>query len=272
MSNYELIAFDMDGTLLNSKKQIPQESIDMIEKAVLAGKTVCLSTGRCLPELTIFENQLANVRYFICISGALIYDNQTKQILSSSQIPKEIAFQLFNRVKNEDLMINYFCQESVIEKDKIERMADFQMGIYQDIFKKVTHQVDNIFEHYKQALEPLFKINLYSKTPEQREILLPKINDIDLTFAYSEVTSIECSAKGVSKASGLKLLCEKLNIPMEKTIAVGDADNDIEILKAAGLSIAMGNANEKVRNLAKVIVNDNDHGGCVQAIQDHLLK
>lgn len=271
MSNYELIAFDMDGTLLNSKKQICQDSLDMIEQATAAGKTVCLSTGRCLPELTIFGNQLANIRYFICISGALIYDNLEKKILSSAAIPPQTALQLFNRVHSEDLMINYFCDKSVIEKDKIEKMPEFQMGIYQEVFRKVTYQVDNIFEHYKQFGEPLYKINLYSKSPELREKLLPKINDIDLTFAYSEVTSIECSAKGISKASGLLTLCKNLNIPIEHTIAVGDADNDIEILKTAGLSVAMGNANDKVRKIADIIVKDNDHGGCAQVIKEYLL-
>jgi len=271
MSKYDLIAFDMDGTLLDSNKQIRQDSFEMIEKAVQAGKTVCLSTGRCLPELKIFGEQLANVRYFICISGALIYDNLEKKVISSSEIPQDIAFQLFNRVQKDDLMINYFCNESVIEKDKIEKMSDFQMGIYQEVFKKITHQVDNIFEHYKKAMEPLYKINLYSKSPELREKLLSKIQDIDLTFAYSEVTSIECSAKGISKASGLKLLCQKLHIPLERTIAVGDADNDIEILKAAGLAVAMGNANQKVKSLADVIVMDNDHGGCAQTIETYLL-
>lgn len=271
MNNYDLIAFDMDGTLLNSQKQISQESLKMIEKATAAGKIVCLSTGRCMPELTYFGDQLKNVQYFICISGALIYDNFQKKILSSSPISHETAMQLFDRVRNEDLMINYFCNESVIEKDKIEKMADFHMGIYKETFRKVTHQVDNIFDHYAKARENLYKINLYSKSVEQREKLLPKISDIDLTFAYSEVTSIECSAKGVSKASGLKVLCQKLGIPVERTIAVGDADNDIEILKAAGLAVAMGNANEKVKALADVIVNDNDHEGCAQVIKEFLL-
>ena len=145
------------------------------------------------------------------------------------------------------------------------------MGIYQDVFRKVTFQVDNIIEHYKKTKEPLYKINLYSKNTEKREKILSKINHLNMTFAYSEVTSIECSPKGVSKASGLQILCQKLGIPIERTIAVGDADNDIEILKVAGLAVAMENANEKVKKIADVIVNDNDHGGCAQLIQNYLL-
>lgn len=66
-------------------------------------------------------------------------------------------------------------------------------------------------------------------------------------------------------------MCEYLHISMEQTIAVGDADNDLDILKQAGLAVAMGNANENVKNIADVIVNDNDHGGCAQTIRDYLL-
>lgn len=261
----------MDGTLLNSQKQISQDSLDMIEKAVNGGKVVCLSTGRCLPELTYFGDILKNVRYFICISGAVIYDNLEKKVLLASPIPPVDALQLFDRIKNEDLMINYFSNDSVIEKDKVCRMADYEMGIYQDMFQEICCKVDNIFDYYKSTKEPLYKVNLYSRTVQDREDLYPKLKDLNLTSAYSEITSIEFSAKGVSKASGLQKLCEKLGIPIERTIAVGDADNDLEILKAAGLAVAMGNANEKVKAVSHVIVKDNDHGGCAQVIKEYLL-
>lgn len=262
----------MDGTLLNSQKQIDKKSLKMIKQAADMGKIIVLSTGRCLPELKIFGQQLKDIHYFICISGAVIYDNFKQEIIYSTSIPENTAIELFNRVSSEDLMINYFSDKSVIERDKVEIMENYHMGIYKDVFKKITFQVNNIIEHFMGDRDKLFKINLYSRTIEQREKLLKKINDINLTFAYSEVTSIECSPKGISKASGLQYLCEKLQIPIEKTIAVGDADNDIEILKVAGLSIAMGNANTTIKQIADIIVNDNDNSGCAQVIQQFLLK
>lgn len=273
MNKYDLIAFDMDGTLLDSSKKIRQDSLEMIEKAVAAGKVVCLSTGRCMPELTIFGEILSKVRYFISISGALIYDNQTKKVICSQSIPRETGLKLFDFVRGEDLMINYFSKDSVIEKDKVCRMADYEMGSHSVMFQKICCKVDNIFDYYKENPEPVYKINLYSRSVEAREKLFNKLKDsgLDLTLAYSEITSIECSPNGVSKASGLKLLCEKLSIPIERTIAVGDADNDLEILKVAGLSVAMGNANENVKKIADVIVRDCDNGGCAQVIQDYLL-
>lgn len=272
MSKYDLIAFDMDGTLLDSQKRIRPDSLKMIDIATKAGKIVCLSTGRCLPELKDYELALSSMPYFICISGALIYDNKNHSVLSSTSIPDKTAKQLFERVKNKDLMIHILSDKSILEKDKIEQMPLFHMKNYMNAFRKIVYQVDDIVKAYETEKFPLYKINLFSKSVEKREQLLKDLADINLTYTFSEITSLECTAKGVSKAAGLEILCKKLNIPLEKTIAVGDADNDLEIMKSAGLSVAMGNANEKIKSIADVIVKDNDSGGCAQAISDFLLS
>ena len=95
-------------------------------------------------------------------------------------------------------------------------------------------------------------------------------SNIDIVLANAESTSLEVSPKGVSKALGLKTLCEHLNITLDEVIVVGDADNDIEALKVAGLSVAMGNAKQHIKDMCDVIVSDNDHDGCVDVIERYL--
>ena len=81
MSQYELIAFDMDGTLLNSQKEITPRTLAALKKAAAAGKQIALSTGRCRPELTAYTALVPGIRYFICTSGALVYDvHEQKEI------------------------------------------------------------------------------------------------------------------------------------------------------------------------------------------------
>ena len=75
----------------------------------------------------------------------------------------------------------------------------------------------------------------------------------------------------MTKGTGLLALAAQLGISPEQTIAVGDADNDLPMLRAAGLGVAMGNANENARAAASVTVADNDHGGCAEAIRRFLL-
>ena len=92
------------------------------------------------------------------------------------------------------------------------------------------------------------------------------ISRFDLQLSDAETTSLEISPPGVTKALGLQFLCDYLDIPIEETVAVGDADNDLDVLKAAGLSVAMGNANDRVKQLCDVQVADNDHDGIAEVI------
>lgn len=94
---------------------------------------------------------------------------------------------------------------------------------------------------------------------------------LSVSAVYSEIASLELTAAGVNKGTGLVKLCEHLGISVDETIAVGDADNDIAILKTAGLAVAMGNAEEYVKALADVVVADCDHDGCAEAIEKYLL-
>lgn len=75
------------------------------------------------------------------------------------------------------------------------------------------------------------------------------------------------SEQGVDKGAGLRMLCGHLSIPLERTIVVGDADNDREAMKAAGLAVAMGNAAASVRAIAGAVVADCDHDGCAEAVE-----
>jgi len=272
--NYQLIAFDMDGTLLNSQKKISQGNLAAIKKAYENGKTIALSTGRSLPELKQFAQELQYVRYYICISGAILYDKQEDKILYQNNIAPDTAAKLFELTKDVDAMIHIHSFESVVERRMLDKMAEYQMGEYEQMFRQVTSPVEHITDFFQAHPEAMSKINFIHKNTSDRKATEKLIldNKLPLELAYSERTSLECSAKGVSKASGLQELCNHLNINIAQTIVAGDADNDLAILKAAGLPVAMGNANENVKNICKVTVADNDHDGCAEAVYKYLLE
>lgn len=271
--SYELIAFDMDGTLLNSSKEISEENLKAIREAYNAGKTIALSTGRSMPELRQFAEQLEYVRYYICISGAILYDKQEDKIIYQNNIAPEVAARLFDLIEGKDIMVHIHSFESVVERKMLDRMADFQIPEYTEMFRKVTSPVEHITDFFHAHPDAMSKINLYHKNTAERavteQMLIEK--NLPLELAYSERTSLECSAKGVSKATGLQILCQHLNLDISQTIAVGDADNDLAILKAAGLPIAMANANENVKAVCKAQVSDNNHHGCAEAVYKYLL-
>ena len=154
----------------------------------------------------------------------------------------------------------------VIQASHMENLEHFHMDVYRPMYAQAMTLVPDIFAFAESCREPVLKINLYHADPEERIRTRAQLETPDLEMAYSEVSSLECSAKGVNKGSGLERLCGLLGIPMADCIAVGDADNDLPMLRAAGLGVAMGNAPEHVKTAADQVVSDLDHGGCAEAI------
>lgn len=272
MKQYRLIAFDMDGTLLNSEKKISTETLASIHHAFAEGKEVVLSTGRCLPELLEYLSLIPELRYIVCTSGALVYDLKEKQTIYSNALDEETVKQIIEIGRLEDVMLHFLTTESIVERDKVSHMQDYEMGTYQAMFQKITKKVDDIADYFLAHPHPIEKINIYHTDPEARARTRSRLRKYPLELIHAESSSLECSSIGVTKGIGLQKLCDHLHVSMAEVIAVGDADNDLDVLKRAGLSIAMGNANPNVRQLCKVRVADNDHNGCQEAIERYLLQ
>lgn len=271
MGNYKLIAFDMDGTLLNSKKQIRPETLKAIDKAFDAGKEVILCTGRCIAELKEYMEQLPRLRYIVGVSGALVYDVKEEKEIYMKEIPKEQMHQILESVKGIDAMPHIMNHASIVSERDFENMEHFDMKGYIPLFDKVATKVDNLYDYYEEYEIPVAKFNLYHATGEKRDKTKNLLKDTGLELVDAEQTSVEISAKGITKGTGLEQLCKYLGITMNEVIAVGDADNDIDVLSKVGLAIAMGNANEKVKSICDVIVSDCDSDGCVEAVEKYLL-
>ena len=273
MSQYELIAFDMDGTLLNSQKEITPRTLAALKKAAAAGKQIALSTGRCRPELTAYTALVPGIRYFICTSGALVYDVHEQKEIYKKPLEPELVRRLLEISKEEDLMVHLLDAESIVQTDQFESMGNYGMGVYKPMYERVVTVWDDLYEAYCAAPFPVEKVNFYHRDPEARERTKERIREAGLPviMVNAEKGSLELSAEGVDKGAGLQKLCEYLKLLLDKTIAVGDADNDITILQKAGLAAAMGNALPNIKKLADVQVSDCDHDGCAEVIEKYLL-
>ena len=264
---YQLIALDLDGTLLDSRKQIPGDALEAIRKVCAAGKTVVFDTGRAVPELAEQIALLPEVRYAVFASGAGLYDTQEKRAFSLRGIPDIRAERILNLVRGRDIMPQLVLPDrDVIQASHMEQLEHYHMGVYRPMYEKAMTLVPDIYAFAEACREPYLKINLYHAEVPERIRTREQLEDTGLELVYSEISSLECSATGVSKGTGLERLCGLLNIPLRSCIAVGDADNDLPMLCAAGLGVAMGNAPDYVKTAADRIVSDQDHGGCAEAI------
>ena len=273
MKPYKMIAFDMDGTLLNSKKEISEKTVAAMKRAMDHGFTVVLNTGRCMAEL-YKSFDVVDIPYVNSVSGALVLDRRHNRAVFEKGLTPELAEQVLAIAAKEDVMIHILTEKSIVQKDAIAKMDYYQMGIYRGMFEKVTDQWESLIETYLTDPFPVAKINLYHPSTEAREKTGALICEAGLPveLANSEIASLEISAEGIHKGIGLQGLCDYLKIPMSRTVVVGDADNDIGALKMAGLSVAMGNASEKIKKICDVTVADNDHDGCREAIERFLFQ
>lgn len=273
MEQYKLIAFDMDGTLLNSQKKITDKTCEAIQKAIDAGIIVILNTGRCVAELEEYMDVLKNIQYINSTSGALVYDRKSDKDIYSSALDVDTVKAILDIVSSKDVMIDFLTRESIVQRDKIEKMEQYHMEVYRDMFERVTVKWEDICGQYLEKPFPVAKLNIYHISEEARNYTRQRIEELQLgvEMVNAETTSLEISAKGIDKGIGLEKLCQYLNISLSQTIVVGDADNDIGAMKKAGLAVAMGNANERIKELADVMVADNDHDGCREVIEKYIF-
>ena len=267
-NNYQLIALDMDGTLLNSRKQVSEGTLREIRKAVSLGKTVVYATGRAVCEMEEFFEQLPEIRYAVFASGAGLYDVQERRAFGLQPIPADLAMRVMDAVQDRDIMPQIVLADcDAVQRDQMDRLEDFRMKPYRPMYERAMTRVEDIRAFAEKHQGEILKMNVYHTNPEDRLRTKERLADLELEKVFSEVTSLECSAKGVDKGTGLAALCGYLGLDLERCIAVGDAPNDLPMIRTAGLGVAMGNSKPEVLEASDVVVSDNDHDGCAEAIR-----
>ncbi len=263
-----VIALDIDGTLLDSGKQVTAACVQAIHEAAKAGKIIVFNTGRAVSELKEFFFLLPDIRWAVYASGAGLYDIENNRTLALRGIPRDSADEILALARTKDLMPQLVIGDrDVIQASHMARLDHFHMEIYRPLYERAMTLVPDIYAYAANCREDFLKINLYHADPQERVRTREQLAHLNIEKAYSEVSSLECSAAGVDKGSGLLRLCAELGVSASASAAVGDADNDIPMLCAAGLGIAMGNAAAHVKKAADAVVADNDHDGCAEAIR-----
>ena len=265
--SYKIIAIDMDGTLLKSDKTIHEDSICDIRDAVEKGMQVVYCTGRALSEMRSYFAALAMMRYAVCYSGAIVYDCTENKCIYRKEIEQKYIGKIVETAWHYKAMVHFLTEEeSIVSSSDITHMNDFHMGVYQPMYMEVARQVRDMEEEGKLH-DSIAKINIYFRLEEERNKGYEELKKLPLTFAFAGETALEMTAGCVTKATGLERLAEYLNIPMSRIAGIGDADNDRDMLRKVGFSVAMGNAGGEIKEQCDFMTGDNDHNGVGEAIR-----
>lgn len=240
-----LIAVDMDGTLLNSDSQISETTAYWLKQAIQAGIHVCFATGRGRTSAYPYLQQLELPGPFVFVNGSEVWTTK-------DEIHSRIIMPL------EDVMT---LREMALE--------------------------ENIW-YWGYALDGVYNIERWHPHPEQTQWLkfgfmsddteiLARIQEKAEALGVFEITNsdvdnLEMNPKGIHKAAGLEKVCQILNITMDQVVAFGDSRNDLKMIQAAGIGVAMGNAQEIVKQQADYITCSNDEDGIAVFIRDQLLS
>lgn len=267
-----LIALDMDGTTFNSKKEITDRTRHIIAEAVQRGIQVFPATGRPKSYLPEKIMSIPGVHYASTSNGASIIDMDKESPLYEDLIPAERMPDIIRRLKDLPVITELFykgacyCDRSTLPviEQILQEKPWVKNGQAPEIYE------DGIFERLIRDPFPVEKVHLIFSDLKIREEIMnfyQEENILDVTSAFAE--NLELTSKTATKSNALCRLAEILNISIEETMAIGDSFNDLDMLKAAGTAVAMGNAEPKVKEIADIITKTNDEDGVAYAIEKY---
>ncbi|KSU64301.1 phosphoglycolate phosphatase, TA0175-type [[Bacillus] enclensis] len=236
----KLIALDMDGTLVNHEGEVSPENEKAIQRAKEKGIHVVLSTGRSLRNCRDISDQLGRSSYLITVNGGEIYDHEYN-LVDSTHLDTKLVKALWALKEKHDV---YFWSSTT-------------QGIF---------NTQNPFDQEIDAYNWL-KFGFDIQDDEVRKVVMDELlKNEALEITNSSPTNIEINPAGVNKAAALVKVCERLDLSMEEVMAVGDSMNDIAMIRESGFGVAMGNAQEAVKEAADWVTGINTDHGVAQAI------
>ena len=263
----KLIATDLDGTLLPTGTEISPENIEAAKKAAAAGVTVTIATGRMYrAALPVAKNLGVDVP-IITYNGALIRTVSGKTLFSSFLAP-ELIREVLDFVEEQGWYMQTYSKDCLYYPEHCRQSDRYEAA---QLVQGEAVGWQGLKERTEEVTKLLCVTDSGDETEERIAILREHFGD-RLSIVRSNANYAEIVNKGVSKGEGLKKLAEILGVTIPETMALGDAENDLSILKEAGLSVAMGNAVPAVKELCDVETGTCEENGWAQAVDEYVLK
>ena len=275
------IATDMDGTILNSTaKKITDENRDAILKAQSQGVQVVIATGRSYDEADFLLEEAGLQCPVICVNGAEIRSEQG-EVAAQTPMAKQDAADAAMLLKENDVYFEVYTDKGKFTSDPKKSVsvmvdivvsanpdADYQEAIHfaEERVKKI-HQVADFHELFANEHTNLYKFLAFSFDTDKLEKVGKELAQIEtLAISSSGHENLEITHKQAQKGIALEAFVKARGITLEETMAIGDNFNDVSMFEKAGRSVAMGNANQMIKNLCDFVTDTNEKSGVAKAI------
>lgn len=255
-----LIAMDLDGTLLNNRSRITENTAGTLREAMRLGARVVLASGRMLETVAPFARQIGANAPLIVFNGAMVYDLQEDRVLFADAIPKSTARAICREAEKIGAFIQYYPGRGLFYARRDPERCDEYEGRVRLRGREVGVPLSAFIE---QDAMKLLALGPW----EPAGALEEAIGQIPGVYcAYSRPTYLEIVKQGVNKGRALRMVAGQLGVAREEILAFGDAANDLDMLAYAGTGYAMANAPAEILRQVPLHAPENDLDGVAQVI------
>ena len=267
---YKLVAADFDDTLLRSDYTLSGRTLKTIRDYVHAGGIFTVATGRMYVSIARYLDVLDVSAPVICYQGGLIVDQKTGEILRKCVMSNDLALRILNELERRELYIQMYFDDVLYVERKTEYTLQYEK----------TNRI--LAVETKEPLSDFVRRNATEPTKIlviEDPVSLKRISE-EVRAQFSEEVFVnltkpyfmEIASRHASKATAIQFLLDRYRLSKEECIAIGDSMNDISMIEFAGLGVAMGNAFEEVKNIAKYVTLTNDEDGVAEVIEKFCLE
>lgn len=277
--NIKLICIDMDGTLLNSKHEISERNKEALKKANSLGVKIAITTGRLFCSARYYADLIGIDSPVIGSNGAYIKHKYDDIAILENPIPKNIAIEIYKIVKKHGLTVNFNSWDTLIREDEVPATHAYTI-MNKDLpdDKKVKFIVNSdVIETISNFDGKILK-GIVIEEAEDKDNLWAAKDELKETFGdrlhvvSSGTDNFEVMVGTTSKGNAVAHLADTFNINPEEVMCIGDSENDISMLKFAGVSVAMGNGLQMVKDIADFVTDTNNNDGVAKAIEMFVFK
>ena len=285
---YQLIAIDLDGTLLNSYGVVTDRTKQTIKKCIDKGIEIVLASGRPNDSIEAIAKEIGAEHYFIAGNGALIYDIKKQKVIYEKYMSKEKVLEIIKLCEQNSISYNVYTDKTILatslkynvlyyhkENLKKEESKKTHINIVDDMYSYVKQMQEekflkiticdtnsNVFNAIIRKMKQIKGIDILEVSHMSRKIIKQGTEDVPIEYYYTEI-----SLQEVDKYNALQFLQKKLNIKNEETIAIGDNMNDKKMIQKAGMGIAMKQSCPAVIEIADYVTEGNNEDGVAKALE-----
>lgn len=269
-----MIGVDLDGTLLNSEKQLTAYTREVLKKAIEQEVAVVVATGRPFSGVPDELKHFPGIRYALTANGARILDMQKQKVVYENLLSVESSEKVIDILRKHHAIHEFFVDGvGYMNEDGLKNVyAYFEDPHMAEYLQSTRIPVKDVKEKLQTMKCEVDKLQGIFRNQKDKEEALEELNTLSgIVVTAAMDNNLEINKEGTNKGLGLLQLGKSLGISREEIMACGDGGNDVEMLKEVGFAVAMANGSDPVKKAADFVTVSNDEGGVAKAIERFVL-